>query len=84
MCPATTTDARAGRPAAPAWVTHRFGPRAQPRNVYLTGRSVRVNVDSVGWFSEMEEDMASETKAWTRWQDWAAAAVGAYALLSPI
>jgi len=28
--------------------------------------------------------MASESKAWTRWQDWAAAVVGAYAALSPI
>jgi hypothetical protein len=28
--------------------------------------------------------MASESRAWIRWQDWAAAAVGAYAALAPI
>ena len=28
--------------------------------------------------------MASDGKAWTRWQDWAAAVLGAYTALSPI
>lgn len=28
--------------------------------------------------------MASESKAWARWQDWVAAVVGAYTALSPI
>ena len=28
--------------------------------------------------------MASESKAWSRWQDWVAVVVGAYTVLSPI
>ena len=28
--------------------------------------------------------MASESRAWTRWQDWVAAVLGAYTALSPI